>query len=119
METSHVYMHGLFLFIYDFDFMFANGAPKEIVNQLVTLASIERKKKMILLSSSGIGKIDIPSALGYKAAQASLKTRFMSAFDNLQPLILSRFDQKAIVHWQGCYCLELREYLQNIKNFFY
>lgn len=64
-----------------FDFKFASGVPKAMVNQLSTLAFIERQENVIMLGPSGVGKTHIASALGYKAAQAGIKTRFISAAD--------------------------------------
>ena len=65
----------------NFDFKFASGVPKAMVNQLSTLAFIERQENVIMLGPSGVGKTHIASALGYKAAQAGIKTRFISAAD--------------------------------------
>lgn len=64
-----------------FDFNFASGVPKTMVNQLATLAFIERQENVIMLGPSGVGKTHIASALGYKAVQAGIKTRFISAAD--------------------------------------
>ena len=65
----------------DFDFQFAAGIPKAQVQQLASLSFIERAENIVLLGPSGVGKTHIASALGYKAAQAGLKTRFISASD--------------------------------------
>jgi DNA replication protein DnaC len=65
----------------EFDFTFASGAPKTMINQLATLAFIERQENVIMLGPSGVGKTHIASALGYKAVQAGIKTRFISAAD--------------------------------------
>lgn len=65
----------------DFDYDFAVGVPKSQVQELATLAFLERAENVILLGASGIGKTHIASALGYKATQSGLKTRFVSASD--------------------------------------
>ena len=65
----------------DFDFEFAAGVPKTQVMQLENLSFIERAENVILLGPSGVGKTHIATALGYKAAQSGLKTRFISASD--------------------------------------
>lgn len=65
----------------DFDFKFASGVPKKQVFELSTLAFIERKENIVLLGPSGVGKTHIASSLGYKATQAGIKTRFISASD--------------------------------------
>jgi len=65
----------------DFDFEFAAGVPKTQVQALASLSFIERSENIVLLGPSGVGKTHIATALGYKAAQAGLKTRFISASD--------------------------------------
>ena len=64
-----------------FDYDFATGVPKAMVNELSSLAFIERAENVALLGPSGTGKTHIAIALGYKAVQAGLKTRFISASD--------------------------------------
>jgi DNA replication protein DnaC len=70
----------------EFDFNFASGVPKKMVNELSTLAFIERKENVVLLGPSGVGKTHIASALGYQAVQAGIKTRFISASDLIRVL---------------------------------
>ena len=65
----------------DFDFEFAAGVAKPVVNQLATLAFIERQENLVLLGPSGVGKTHIATAIGYKAVQAGNKVRFVSASD--------------------------------------
>lgn len=78
----------------EFDFNFATGVSKPVVNQLATLAFIERKENVILLGPSGVGKTHIASALGYKAVQAGMKTRFMSASDLILQLTTAQRQDK-------------------------
>ncbi|VAW79491.1 Mobile element protein [hydrothermal vent metagenome] len=63
------------------DFEFAAGVPKVQVQQLSSLSFIERAENIVLLGSSGVGKTHIAIALGYKAVQSSVKTRFISVSD--------------------------------------
>ena len=65
----------------EFNFQFASGVPKKVVNELATLAFIERQENVILLGPSGVGKTHLACALGYKATQAGIKARFVSASD--------------------------------------
>lgn len=65
----------------DYDFEFASGAPKQLLMELSTLAFVERADNVILLGPSGVGKTHLAIALGYKATQAGIKTRFISAVD--------------------------------------
>ncbi|MDQ2817326.1 MAG: IS21-like element helper ATPase IstB [Candidatus Eremiobacteraeota bacterium] len=65
----------------EYDFEFASGAPKQLLIELSTLAFVERADNVILLGPSGVGKTHLAIALGYKATQAGIKTRFISAVD--------------------------------------
>jgi DNA replication protein DnaC len=64
-----------------FDFGFAVGAPKALIQELATLAFIERTENVVLLGASGVGKTHLAIALGLRATAASIKTRFITAAD--------------------------------------
>ncbi|MGZ0014405.1 IS21-like element helper ATPase IstB [Providencia hangzhouensis] len=64
-----------------FDFSFATGVPKKQVTELASLSFTERQENVVMLGPSGVGKTHIAIALGYKAVQAGIKTRFISASD--------------------------------------
>ncbi len=83
-----------------FDFQFASGVPKSLVQQLSSLVFVERAENVILLGPSGVGKTHIASALGYKAAQAGIKTRFISAADLILQLSTAQRQgkYKAVMH---------------------
>lgn len=74
----------------EFDYSFASGVPKAMIKQLSSLAFIERAENVALLGPSGIGKTHIAIALGYKAVQAGLKTRFISASDLILQLLTAQ-----------------------------
>ena len=78
----------------EFDYTFAKGVPKPMVNQLATLAFIERQENVIMLGTSGVGKTHIASALGYKAVQKGIKTRFISASDLILQLTTAQRQDK-------------------------
>lgn len=65
----------------DYDFTFAQGAPKKAIQNLASLAFIERKENIILLGPSGVGKTHLAIALGYLATQGGIKVRFITAAD--------------------------------------
>lgn len=65
----------------DYDFKFAAGAPKKIVQELTSMAFVERKENVIFLGPSGVGKTHLAIALGYRATQSGLKVRFVTAAD--------------------------------------
>lgn len=71
----------------DFDFEFASGVPKPLVQELGSLAFVERAENVVLLGASGVGKTHLAIALGYRATQAGIRTRFMTAADLLMTLI--------------------------------
>src|SRR6185312_3862515 len=66
-----------------FDFNAATGVPKAQIQELASLAFIERSENVVLLGPSGTGKTHIAIALGYAATQAGIKVRFITAADLL------------------------------------
>ncbi len=70
----------------EFDFQFASGVPKPLVQELGSLAFVERSENVVLLGASGVGKTHLAIALGYRATQAGIKTRFITAADLLMIL---------------------------------
>jgi len=70
----------------DFDFRFAKGAPKKTIQNLASLAFIERKENIILLGPSGVGKTHLAIALGYLATQGGMKVKFITAADLVMQL---------------------------------
>lgn len=65
----------------DFDFGFASGVPRPQIDDLATLAFVERAENVVLLGPSGTGKTHLAIALGYLAATRGMKTRFVTAAD--------------------------------------
>jgi len=74
----------------DYDFGFAVGAPRRQIEQLASLAFIERQENIILLGPSGVGKTHLAIALGLLATGQGLKTRFISAADLMLQLDTAR-----------------------------
>lgn len=65
----------------DFDFNCNPAIPKRTLQELASLAFIERHENIVLVGPSGVGKTHLAIALGYQAAQAGHKVRFYSAAD--------------------------------------
>lgn len=65
----------------DFDFKFAHQISREQLSNLASLSFIDRKENIIFIGPSGLGKTHLAIALGYKATQAGIKTKFVSASD--------------------------------------
>ncbi len=67
----------------DFNYDFAKGVKKSQIEELAGLGFVERKENIVLLGPSGVGKTHLAIALGYRAAQAGIKTRYLTAADLL------------------------------------
>lgn len=67
----------------DFSYDFAKGVKKSQIEDLAGLGFIERCENVVLVGPSGVGKTHLAIALGYRATQAGIKTRFMTAADLL------------------------------------
>jgi DNA replication protein DnaC len=65
----------------DYDFKFAAGTPKKMVQTLTSMAFVQRKENVIFLGPSGVGKTHLAIALGYLATQSGIKVRFITAAD--------------------------------------
>lgn len=65
----------------DFDYSFAVGVKRQVIEGLSSLSFVARNENIILLGPSGVGKTHIAIGLGYLAVQAGIKTRFITAAD--------------------------------------
>ena len=70
----------------DFDYSFAAGVKKSQIDELASLGFVERHENVVLVGPSGVGKTHLAIALGYRATQAGIKTRFTTAADLLMTL---------------------------------
>ncbi len=84
----------------DFDFEFAQGVKRSQIEELVGLGFVERNENVVLIGPSGVGKTHLAIALGYRAAQAGIKTRFTSAADLLLTLVTAHTQNqlKGVMH---------------------
>ena len=73
----------------DFDYGFASSLKRRQIDALASLAFIERAENIVLVGPSGVGKTHLAIALGYRATQAGIKTRFTTAADLLLTLALA------------------------------
>lgn len=64
-----------------YDFNFASGAPRSQLQELASLAFIERSENIVMLGPSGVGKTHLAIALAYRTLIAGIKTRFITAAD--------------------------------------
>jgi DNA replication protein DnaC len=84
----------------DFSYDFAKGVKKAQIEELAGLSFVERNENAVLVGPSGVGKTHLAIALGYRAAQAGIKTRFTTAAD-LMLLLTTAYRQnnlKATLH---------------------
>lgn len=65
----------------DFDCDFAAGVKRSPIDELAGLGFVERQENVVLVGLSGVDKTHRAIALGYRAAQAGIKTRFTTAAD--------------------------------------
>ena len=70
----------------EFDYNFAAGVKRSQIDELAGLGFVERNENVVLVGPSGVGKTHLAIALGYRAAQAGIKTRFTTAADLLMTL---------------------------------
>ena len=85
-----------------FDFAFAHGVPKAQILELASLAFVERTENVVLLGPSGGGKTHLAIALGYRASQSGIKTRFITAADLMLQLVMASRQER------------LKEYLSRV-----
>jgi len=84
----------------EFDYAFAAGVKRSQIDELAGLAFVERNENVVLVGPSGVGKTHLAIALGYRAAQAGIKTRFTTAADLLLTLSAAHAQNqlKAVMH---------------------
>lgn len=73
-----------------YDFAFASGAPRMQIQELASLAFIERAENVVLLGPSGVGKTHLATALAYRATQSGIKARFLTAAELMMQLATAR-----------------------------
>ena len=73
----------------DFDYMFAQGVKRSQIEELAGLSFIARNENIVFVGPSGVGKTHLAMALGYRATQVGIKTRFTTASDLLLLLMLT------------------------------
>lgn len=78
----------------DYDFKFATGAPRKQLQELTSLAFIERAENIVLLGPSGVGKSHLASSLAYNAIQRGIKVRFITAADLMLQLATAKKQER-------------------------
>ena len=83
-----------------FNYDFAKGVKRSQIEELAGLGFIERNENVVLIGPSGVGKTHLAMALGYKATQAGIKTRFITAADLLLTLTTAHLQNnlKTVMH---------------------
>lgn len=78
----------------DFDFSFGSGVPKAKIQELSSLAFIQRQENVVMLGPSGVGKTHLAISLAYKAVMNHLKVRFITAADLMLQLMTAHRQDK-------------------------
>ena len=65
---------------------------RRVINELQTLAFVERAEGIALLGPSGVGKTHLAIGLGMKALQAGVRVYFLSAQDLLDQIHAAQLD---------------------------
>ena len=73
----------------DFDFAFQPAIERSRIDTLATCAFIRATETVLIQGPPGVGKTHLAIALGYRATQAGIKTRFTTAADLLLTLVLA------------------------------
>jgi DNA replication protein DnaC len=75
-----------------FKFDMQPSLDRRVINELQTLAFVERAEGIALLGPSGVGKTHLAIGLGMKALQAGVRTYFLSAQDLLDQIHAAQLD---------------------------
>lgn len=73
-----------------FEWTYADGAPKAQIIELGHLAFVERAENVVMLGPSGVGKTHIALALCQRAVMAGHKARFITAADLMMQLAAAK-----------------------------
>jgi len=76
----------------DFDFAFNAKLPREKVIELATCTFVERRRNVLLIGPTGVGKSHLAQAFGHRACRAGHSVLYVSAHDMLKSLRAARAD---------------------------
>lgn len=77
-----------------FDFNFQKSIDRKVVQELASLAFVERGRNVVLLGPPGVGKTHLAIALGLKAVEAGHRVLFLTLDELLTKLRKASAEQK-------------------------
>ncbi len=75
-----------------FNFAHPSYIPKQKILHMADLSFLDEFGGLVFMGPTGVGKTHLAIALGYKAANAGVKTRYTRAVDMINHLIASQAD---------------------------
>ena len=81
---------------FDFDFHSSRKKQKTLIQNLLSLDFITRKKDIILIGNPGVGKTFLAKCIAYAATQTAVKVLFTTAIDMINHLVAAEADHSLL-----------------------
>lgn len=81
---------------FDFNFHPSRKKQKTLIQNLMSLDFVNKKKDIILIGNPGVGKTFLSKCIAYAATQATIKILFTTAIDMINHLIAAEADHSLL-----------------------
>jgi len=81
---------------FDFNFHPSRKKQKTLIQNLMSLEFVNKKKDIILIGNPGVGKTFLSKCIAYAATQATIKILFTTAIDMINHLIAAEADHSLL-----------------------